>query len=347
MLKRNLRKNEFPWQSWTPVEEPNVRYRYDYCPIGGELNINISKPRGHKLKGRITGWCSWCVFGRDITHEILIDQAKNIKRLKLDMEYILIDGGWCCIGDWCEGDKSKFPKGIKSTIDEIKSMGFKVGLWMSPFQLSHKSEFARNNKSLIVREGGRFVEGLNLTVFDRYLPWSRLLLDFNSKEARDYIYNSIRRIVEEWKIDLVKLDFLYANYWNPFFDSRYEPALQLRQLFRFIKEEFSEVYLMACGCPFEPAKYLVDSIRIGKDATIPYAYGIPIVNELLNSYGVKVLKNKYKFLKERGYDKFYNFDFDAFVSNPVASLSDDDLMCFREMVLNSKVVFSGDKIKLN
>ncbi len=146
------------------------------------------------------------------------------------------------------------------------------------------------------------------------------------------------------EIVLSELDFLYANYWNPVFESRDEPALQLRQLFRFVKEEFPKVYLMACGCPFEPAKYLVDSIRIGKDTTIPYLYDVPVVNKLLNTYAIKVLRNKNNFLKERGYDKFYNFDFDAFVSNPIISLEDDDLRGFWEMVLSSKVVFIGNKL---
>ncbi len=201
MIRRNLRENEFPCQSWTPVEEPRVRYRYDYCTIDGELNIDIKKPQGHKLRERITGWCSWYAFGRNINHELLIKQAQKIRKLKLDMEYILIDGGWCCIGDWEEADRNKFPNGIEYTIGELKSMGFKVGLWMSPFQLSHESCFVKDNRELIVYRGDKFVEGLNLTVFDRYLSWSRLLLDFNKEEARDYVFSSIRRMVEEWGIE--------------------------------------------------------------------------------------------------------------------------------------------------
>ncbi|MBD3363015.1 hypothetical protein GF362_04815 [Candidatus Dojkabacteria bacterium] len=334
----------FPWQSWSPVKPRFPRLPiYDYCPVK-ENSSMVFKHKSDKLKQKITGWCSWYAYGKNISGKKLLAEAQKIKELKLEIEYILIDGGWCEIGDWRRPYKSKFPEGLESIIDQIRKLGFKIGLWMSPFQTSKNAELVSQHPDWLVSDNGKYVDALRLTPWDRYFSWGRYMLDFSMQEVQEYIFKCITIFVKKWKIDLLKLDFLYTPYFNPKFKTITQPDLQLKTLFKYIKKHFPKIYLSACGCPLEIAKGLVDSIRIGKDTTVPFLYNKPLLGGLINKRNLKLLERKMRLLKKQDYDQYYNLDPDAFVSMPETGFSKKDIERLRNIIFGSKVVFWGDRL---
>jgi alpha-galactosidase len=89
----------FNMQSWTPIESIVKIPKKCFAPITQIKSKNI-KPKDFKLKEEICGWCSWYRFEKDISKENLINEATRQKKIHPEIEYILIDDGWCSWGDW-------------------------------------------------------------------------------------------------------------------------------------------------------------------------------------------------------------------------------------------------------
>ena len=228
------------WQSWSPGEKKLFKWpTRNYCPVK-ETWQPVEKLKDFKTAREITGWCSWYGYGRNISEKIILSEAKAIKEKKIGAEYILIDDGWCRWGEWQKPEEKKFPGGMKKIAADIRNMGFKPGLWTAPF-------LAKNNW------------GFN----------KKYILDFGNEEVKNYIFRCLDKILGEWKFELIKLDFLYAPYFVPGLKTNEKPTEYLREVFGYIRKKYPKVYIMTSGCPFEAAKYLVDSIRISDDVAVP------------------------------------------------------------------------------
>ncbi|KAH8916028.1 glycoside hydrolase family 27 protein [Atractiella rhizophila] len=84
------------------------------------------------------GWNTWNKFGCDISDELILETAKEIKKLGLQdlgYTYVNIDDCWQGTRDpktrKISADSSRFPQGIKHIADELHGLGFKVGIYSS------------------------------------------------------------------------------------------------------------------------------------------------------------------------------------------------------------------------
>ena len=126
---------------------------------------------------------------------------------KTGVEYYVIDCGWHneepgnaiypFVGQWKES-KARFPKGVRETTDFIRANGMKAGLWIEPEiigikcqeMLSHYGDdcfFQRNGKRLAVM--------------------NRHFLDYRNEKVREYMTETIRRMVEDYGADYIKCDY--------------------------------------------------------------------------------------------------------------------------------------------
>ncbi len=331
----------FPWQSWSPPNKNSRGPVIYYCPVK-EIAPENKKPTNFRKKGKITGWCSWYALGGTINESNLLEQAEKIKEKHLDCQYFLIDDGWCVWGDWMMPERLKFPHGFKDLTVKIKSKGFKIGLWMAPFLVSPKSQIYKRHHDWLVRDKkGNLVEGLKFTLFDRYLPWNKYILDFSQKEARNYIINCIDYVVRSYRVSLLKLDFLYAPYFDPKLSDDRPPHRYLTELFDHIRNKFPEVYLMVSGCPYKPARYLAHSIRVSQDNAVPWLYSIPLVRKYIHSKRLSYLEKNMSLLKKHA--KYFNSDPDVYFEKAKIGLTQRQLGKLKNIVFSSKVCFSGEK----
>lgn len=254
-----------PWQSWSPIEPSFFRVpTWDYCPLPLPAK-QIKKPKVKKARS-ISYWCSWYAFGRQINEKLILDQAALIKQKKLPVEYILVDDGWVKWGDWQSIDQNKFPRGLAFLSKKLGKQKFKTGLWLAPFLADKSSRLYKEHPEYFLRDQhGRLVNGFKgIPFFDRLLH-PRFLLDFSKKAVREYIFESMDQMIRQWGISLLKLDFLYAPYFNPNLKNAQEASLQVRQLLGHLKKKHPQIFTIACGCPFADAVDVVDAIRISKD----------------------------------------------------------------------------------
>ncbi len=264
-----------PWQSWSPAKPAWLPWpRWDYCPLPNQQSpkakqysnkkttLRLSKPQGY--------WCSWYALGEKITAEKILEQTKLCQKFKLPVDTIIIDDGWTKWGDWQAANHDKFPGGITALAREIKKLRFQPGLWLAPFLASPDSALLQQHPEFFVRDqNNRLVNGFRSFPPLDHLFYRKYLLDFGQKRVKEYIFKSLDQIIEKWGIKVLKLDFLYAPYFNSHLQTAETASRQVKQLLRYLRRQHPEVFVIACGCPFADTQGLVDAIRISKDSTAP------------------------------------------------------------------------------
>ena len=202
-------------------------------------------------------WCSWYGLYSSIDEEILSKTFDELGDLPFDV--LQVDDGWQKnTGDW--EANSKFPSGMKTLADKIKSTRRKAGLWLAPLIATESSKLFREHQDWFLRdERGRFVPaGFN---------WSGHLfaLDTTHPGVTEWLA-ALMKQVRAWGFDYLKLDFLYAGslkgkrYNNTPREAAYRESLRImREAMR------SDAFFLTCGTPILPALGMCDAMRVGPD----------------------------------------------------------------------------------
>ncbi|MBQ8409613.1 MAG: alpha-galactosidase [Clostridia bacterium] len=137
---------------------------------------------------------------------------ENVKKYapvvaKTGVEYYVIDCGWhdeCSpdiiyhyVGGWRES-KARFPHGVKATLDYIKSLGMKPGLWIEPESVGWKSaiiDYYNDDTCFLCRHGRPIV------------IHNRRFVDFRHPKVIAYLTESIRYMVEDLGAEYIKMDY--------------------------------------------------------------------------------------------------------------------------------------------
>lgn len=126
---------------------------------------------------------------------------------KAGSDYYVIDCGWHdeidgniiypYVGEWRESHK-RFPHGVKYTTDYIRSLGMKAGLWIEPEIIGCKCEkmIAYYDDDCFIRRHG-----------ERICVMNRYFLDYRNAKVRTYMTETIRRMIEDYGADYIKLDY--------------------------------------------------------------------------------------------------------------------------------------------
>jgi alpha-galactosidase len=123
---------------------------------------------------------------------------------KAGCEYFVIDAGWYAernedwsptIGAW-QPTASRWPRGLKFVLDQVRAAGMIPGLWLEPEVAGAKSVLAQKPDSWFLVRHGR-----------RVLKNSRFLLDFRNPEVRAYLDQVIDRVVNNYGAGYIKMDY--------------------------------------------------------------------------------------------------------------------------------------------
>ncbi|MBA4865830.1 alpha-galactosidase [Streptomyces sp. PSKA54] len=130
----------------------------------------------------------------------LIDAAASV-----GAEYFCIDSGWYddtqgwwdSVGEWLPSER-RFPGGgIQAVLDHIRSRGMVPGLWLEPEVVGVRSPVARSlsDDAFVCQDGIRVTEH------------GRHQLDLRHPAARAHLDATVDRIVAEWGVGYLKLDY--------------------------------------------------------------------------------------------------------------------------------------------
>ena len=157
-------------------------------------------PKTWQFRQRPVLYNSWegCYF--DFTHSRLVDLAK--RAAKLGCELFVLDDGWfgarnhdrAGLGDYHVNTK-KLPKGLAGLADAVNGLGMEFGLWFEPECVNVDSELYRAHPDWALVDDLEPVFGRN-----------QLHLDLTKPEVRDYIVESVSKILDSANISYVKWD---------------------------------------------------------------------------------------------------------------------------------------------
>ena len=141
-----------------------------------------------------------CLGGDPTTEKLypLIDAAAAV-----GCEYFCIDCGWYADGVWWDWvgewlpSKRRFPRGISEPLDYIRSKGMIPGLWLEIEVMGVCCPLADKlpDDWFFMRHGKRVVDH------------GRYQLDFANPAVRDYATEVVRRLVEEYGVGYIKMDY--------------------------------------------------------------------------------------------------------------------------------------------
>ncbi|WP_137598172.1 glycoside hydrolase family 36 protein [Paucilactobacillus kaifaensis] len=128
----------------------------------------------------------------------LINSARDV-----GCEYFVIDCGWYAPGYWWDSvgewkpSKERFPDGIEKLIQYIRDQGMTPGLWLELEVMGIKCPLADElpDSWFFMRHGKRVIDA------DRYH------LDFTNPDVRQFADNVIKRLVDEYGVGYIKMDY--------------------------------------------------------------------------------------------------------------------------------------------
>ena len=140
-------------------------------------------------------------LGGDPTTDKELPMIKNAS--EVGCEYYVIDCGWYSDGAWWDNvgewlpSQERFPNGIEEVIHEIKKHNMIPGLWLEIEVMGINSEFANSlpDDWFICRHGVRIKDH------------SRYHLDFRNQDVRDYATKTVKRLIEDYGIGYIKMDY--------------------------------------------------------------------------------------------------------------------------------------------
>jgi alpha-galactosidase len=217
-------------------------------------------------KGLTTGWCSWYHYYENIDHDSLARNAHILEQKKstIGFNVCLIDDGYMTAwGDWTSLKPGKFVEdgGMRVLADAIRSKGMKPGVWLAPFACDKFSQLAKDHPDWIIRnDAGRYANSANCGKFFYGL-------DATNPAVRKHVYDTIKRAVDEWGFEVLKLDFLYASCLagNGKYDNTMSRAEAMYLGLRTIRAAAKDAFIIGCGCPIGSAVGFVDGMRVSCD----------------------------------------------------------------------------------
>ena len=170
------------------------------------------------------GWCSWDAFQYHISHDGLLEKAKEFKNKKVPVHFAILDDMWGDVPKLktipkehtfremvdimhhsrlhaFEGDPERFPKGMGAAISDLKKAGIpEVGLWYPT--TGYWKGFAHDNKLLeeypddfITAKGGKWHDDNQ-----------NIKLIKPETESAMKMYDVLASRAKEWGIDFIKVD---------------------------------------------------------------------------------------------------------------------------------------------
>ncbi len=138
----------------------------------------------------------------DFTGDKLISIAKDAA--ELGIELFVLDDGWfgernndkSSLGDWFVNEK-KLGRTMKELVDEINGMGLKFGLWFEPEMVSPISKLYEAHPDWCLHVGDR----------ERSEARNQLILDMSREDVRDYLVETISKVLDSANIEYIKWDF--------------------------------------------------------------------------------------------------------------------------------------------
>ena len=143
-------------------------------------------------------YSSWYAFHHDVSERKIAAELREAA--KDGMKVVILDDGWQALGDlgyggsgdW-EVDTAKFPD-MKRHVDEAHALGLKYMVWLSAPFCGHATKAFKRFKGKFLCESSHWKD---VAIFDPRFP-----------EVREYLVGAFVRMVRDYGLDGLKIDFI-------------------------------------------------------------------------------------------------------------------------------------------
>ena len=187
---------------------PQAIMTYSHCGLNTMMANMHSFVNEHIVRGEHKGadrpivLNNWEATFFNFNRSKILALARSAKKLGIEM--FVLDDGWfgkrnsdlAGLGDWVENRK-KLHGGIRYIANKVNKMGMKFGLWFEPECVNPDSDLYRAHPDWAIS-----IEGRSLT-----LGRNQLVLDLTRPEVREYIIESVDKVLCGSNIEYVKWDY--------------------------------------------------------------------------------------------------------------------------------------------
>ncbi len=193
---------------------------------------------------------AWSAFEFDINEEKLMSLAELAADVGVEM--FLVDDGWfstrrndrCGLGDWYP-DYERFPNGLKPLADKVKSLGMMFGLWIEPEMINLDTKLYKEHPDWL----------LGFPTRENEPGRNQYFLNLAKDEVRDFIIETIDRLIKEYEIDYLKWDMnrlMSQPGWPDAPDGEQQMMWvkyveNLHSIFRYVAEKYPKVIFENCA----------------------------------------------------------------------------------------------------
>lgn len=189
------------------------------CVIHGDLDDAVNDMNAHIRKSVLNlpeadPKTALVGCGMGAEHDMSVETSKAfIRQFKeLGGEIFIVDAGWECPpsreAEWGDFNginiphSERYPEGITEIVDYCHHQGLKFGLWVDIESLGKYSEVYNNHP-----------DWRACNVFGKK---TERFLDFTVREAAEWAENELARIITEYKLDLLRVDYntSFRDYFN-------------------------------------------------------------------------------------------------------------------------------------
>lgn len=164
------------------------------------IRHNITRGK-YKLSRRPVLLNNWEATYFNFNEEKLLHIARQAAAL--GVELFVLDDGWfgrrdddnAGLGDWIPNTR-KLPGGLGPLIKEINAMGLQFGLWLEPEMINEDSDLYRAHPDWVLSAPDRAP----------MLCRNQLVLDMGREDVRNYLYDSIAKLLRDHPIAYIKWD---------------------------------------------------------------------------------------------------------------------------------------------
>ncbi len=241
--------------------------------IQDRLGIKRNEWTERPLNKKYKGWTSWYQYYDKIDAELCYKNINQLKNYTGSLDIFQLDDGFQTkTGDWYSIN-SKFPEGIKPIALACKEAGLKPGLWLAPLcAVSHSAIVKANPTYFIKDERGKPYKLAYNPVWKGYYYGLNVLLP----EVENYLQGLFNTIIQDWGIEFLKLDFLFAGGAIP--HSGFTRAQLMNKSLVLLRRLTQKAELLLCGVPVFPSIGLCDFCRIGNDIHLDWDF--PLLKHL-------------------------------------------------------------------
>jgi hypothetical protein len=215
----------------------------------------------------LLGWWSWTAFYFGLNTGAAVTNAEWQAQHLLPFGYNVfhIDEGYqYARGEYATPNATLFPQGLTPLEYKVRGLGLTPGIWTAPFEVSERSWVFEHHRDWLVKNarGAPIKAGWVLKGKDQLY-----VLDVTHPDAADYLRQTYTKLVHEWGIHYIKLDFMDDSAIEGFYHRPHTTAMEAQRIGLGIIRQVvgDDVYLDKDGSVMLDPVGLVDYGRLSQD----------------------------------------------------------------------------------